>query len=265
MHRLLITGAAGGIGRIMRQKLASLATIVRLSDISDLGEAAPHEEIMPCDLADSQGMRDLVDGCDGILHLGGMAGEAPSSQIVGINITGCLNLYEAARAHGMPRILLASSQHAMGFYRQDEQLDATMPMRPDGLYGLSKCFSELTAQMYFDKFGQETAIVRIGSCFEAPRDRRMLATWLSYEDFAALVHRVFKVPRLGCTTVWGVSNNDARWWDNRTANFLGWQPKDNAADHRDRIEATQPMPDRTSRASIYQGGPFVEKPIVHDL
>ncbi|MCO6179500.1 NAD(P)-dependent oxidoreductase [Ciceribacter sp. RN22] len=261
MHRLLITGAAGGIGRIMRQRLAPLATIVRLSDICDLGEAAPNEELVSCDLGDDKGVHDLVKGCDAIVHLGGMSGEASFAKIMNANIAGCYNLYEAARANGMPRILLASSLHTVGFYRQDEYFDANVPLRPDGLYGVSKCFSEALARMYFDKFGQETAVVRIGSCFEHPRDHRMLASWLSYGDFASLAECVFKAPRLGCPVIWGVSNNDARWWDNSRANFLGWQPRDNAGLHRARIEETVPLPDPQSSSALYQGGPFTEHPI----
>jgi uronate dehydrogenase len=261
VHRLLITGAAGGVGRIMRQRLAPLATILRLSDISDMGEAAPNEELVACDLGDAKGVHDLVKDCDAIVHLGGISGEAPFSKILNGNIIGCYNLYEAARAHGQPRILYASSLHTVGFYRQDEYFDATIPPRPDGLYGVSKCFGESMARMYFDKFGQETAIVRIGSCFEHPRDHRMLASWLSYGDFASLADCVFSAPRLGCPIIWGVSNNDARWWDNSRVNFLGWQPKDNAGDHRARVEATVPRAAADSSSALYQGGPFTEKPI----
>lgn len=264
MHRLLITGAAGGVGRVMRQRLAPLADILRLSDIADLGEAAPNEELVPCDLGDTKSVHDLVKGCDAIVHLGGISGEAAFSKILHANIAGCYNLFEAARAHGHPRIMLASSLHTVGFYRQDEYLDSTVPLRPDGLYGLSKCFAEMMAQMYFDKFGQETAVVRMGSCFEHPRDHRMLASWLSYDDFASLAERAFNAPRLGCTLVWGVSNNDACWWDNSRANFLGWRPKDNAGDYRAQIEATIERPDPNSSSALYQGGPFTEKPIYQD-
>lgn len=265
VHRLLITGAAGGMGRVMRERLAPLADVLRLSDFGDLGAAGPNEELVRCDLGDRQAVSEMVAGCDGIVHLGGMSGEAPYSQILNANITGILNLFEAARAHNMPRILLASSQHVVGFYRQDERLDTTTPMRPDGLYGLSKCFAELTAQMYFDKFGQETAIVRVGSCFEAPRDHRMLATWLSYDDFVSLARCVFSIPRLGCPVIWGISNNDASWWDNHRAGFLGWKPKDNSGDYRAHVEATVARSAPDALDAVFQGAGFTAKPIEHDL
>ena len=66
-------------------------------------------------------------------------------------------------------------------------IGSDVPHRPDSIYGLSKAFSEDLARYYYDKFGIETVVIRIGSCFEAPRDRRMLATWMSYGDFIELV------------------------------------------------------------------------------
>jgi uronate dehydrogenase len=261
LKRLLITGAAGGLGRVMRDHLTGFAEVLRLSDIADLGVAAPHEELMPCDLADAAAVRRLVADCDGIVHLGGVSVEDRFSKILNANILGHYNLYEAARAHGKPRILFASSNHTVGFYRQDEYLEATSPLRPDGLYGVSKCFGEALARMYFDKFGQETALVRIGSCMEKPSNHRMLSTWLSYSDFTALIGCVFRVPRLGCPIIWAVSDNDSRWWDNSAAAYLGWRPRDNAERFRAELDATveRPAPDAT--LALFQGGQFVADPI----
>ncbi len=261
MKRLLVTGAAGGLGRAMRERLASMADIIRLSDIVDLGEAAAQEELVSCDLGDAEAVHRLVEGCDGILHLGGISVEDKFSKILNANLLGLYNLYEAARANGKPRILFASSNHTVGFYRQDQHLDTAAPMRPDGLYGVSKCFGEALAHMYFDKFQQETAIVRIGSCMEKPSNHRMLSTWMSYDDFASLIGCVFRAPMLGCPIIWGVSDNDSRWWDNSAASFLGWHPKDNAERFRAEVDATVDCPDPQSPIAVYQGGRFTQDPI----
>ncbi|HVK90059.1 MAG TPA: NAD(P)-dependent oxidoreductase [Mycoplana sp.] len=264
MKRLLITGAAGGLGRAMRPRLKGFADVLRLSDIADLGDAAPHEEIMPCDLGDAQAVHRLVEGCDGILHLGGISVEDKFSKILNANLLGLYNLYEAARAHGKPRILFASSNHTVGFYRQDEQVDASAPMRPDGLYGVSKCFGEALARMYFEKFGQETALVRIGSCLEKPTNHRMLSTWMSYDDFVSLIGCVFRAPMLGCPIIWGISDNDSRWWDNSHAAYLGWRPRDNAERFRAELEAKLERPEPSSPLALYQGGMFTQDPIHPD-
>lgn len=264
VKRLLVTGAAGGLGRAMRARLAPMAEILRLSDIVELGDAAANEELVVCDLGDAAAVNSLVEGCDAILHLGGISVEDKFSKILNANLLGLYNLYEAARAHGQPRILFASSNHTVGFHRQDQHLDTSSPMRPDGLYGVSKCFGEALARMYFDKFGQETALVRIGSCMEKPSNHRMLSTWMSYDDFVSLINCVFRAPMLGCPIIWGVSDNDSRWWDNSAAAYLGWHPKDNAERFRAELEANVPRPDPRSPLAVYQGGMFTQDPIFEE-
>lgn len=264
MKRLLITGAAGGLGRVARRRLAHLADTLRLSDIADLGAPGPNEEIVQCDLADAQAVMGLAEGCDGILHLGGISLEQSFAKILDANIIGLRNLYEAARVHGQPRIFYASSNHVTGFYRQDELVDLRSAPRPDGLYGVSKCFGEALARFYYDKLGQETAIVRVGSCFEKPTDYRMLATWLSYDDFVRLVECVFAVPRLGCPVVWGVSNNARAWWSNEAVRYLGWHPQDSADSYEAEIRAAGRWPDPSHPLATFQGGNNTADPLHTD-
>ena len=203
MNRLLITGAGGGLGRMLRGRLTHLAKVIRLSDIAALGPAAAHEEIMTCALEDEAGMAELVAGCDGVIHLGGVSVERSFDLIEKANLRGVYNLYEAARAAGCPRILFASSNHTIGYYPPGRPPDAVRPVRPDGLYGVSKVFGEALASLYHSKFGQETALVRIGTCAERPKDWRQLSTWLSHDDFVSLIEAVFRAPRLGCPGVLG--------------------------------------------------------------
>lgn len=256
MKRLLITGAAGGLGSEMRKRLAHMADILRLSDFADMGAAAASEEIVQCDLGDKAAVEALVEGCDGIVHFGGKSVEGTWDVIRNANIEGVFNLYEAARKHGMPRIVFASSNHAIGFYRQDRKIDNTVYPRPDGLYGVSKVFGEAMASMYHDKFGQETAIVRIGSSFPAPMDHRMLSSWLSYADFVRLIERVFDVPKLGCPIIYGASNNSATWWDNSNVNWLGWRPQDDSEQFRADLDARMEKPAADAPQVVYQGGTF---------
>ena len=97
LKRLLVTGAAGGIGKAIRTKLAPLAEIVRLSDRAELGEAASHEEIVYCELTDKDSVDKMVAGCEGIVHLGGQSVEADWDTVRDSNIEGLYHLYEAAR------------------------------------------------------------------------------------------------------------------------------------------------------------------------
>lgn len=256
MKRLLITGAAGSLGSHMRTRLAHLADTIRLSDMGDMGEAGPNEEIVSCDLGDRKAVEDLVKDCDGIIHFGGQATEAPWSTVRNANIDGVYNLYEGCRIHGCNRVVFASSNHAVGFYKQDQVIDNSVYPKPDGLYGVSKVFGEMMASMYHEKFGIETASIRIGSCFPEPRNHRMLTTWLSFEDLALLIERIFDVPKLGCPVIYGASANDRAFWDNSKVAWLGWKPQDNAADHREKVEAQAEKPAADAPDVVYQGGMF---------
>lgn len=264
LERLLITGASGGLGRMVRGRLAHVAKSVRLSDITDPGSAGEKEEVVVCDLGDADAVNSIVAGCDGILHLGGISVEDKFSKIINANIQGVFNLYEAARKNASPRIIFASSNHAIGFHRQDEHLDASASLMPDGLYGVSKCFGEAMASLYYNKFDVQTAIVRIGSCFPEPVDHRMLSTWLSCDDFISLIECVFRAPRLGCPIIYGASNNDTIWWDNSAAAYLGWKPKDNSAVFREKLDGTVPLVDSGSVQAVYQGGKFTADPILEE-
>lgn len=261
MERLLITGAAGALGRMARARLKGLAATLRLSDIVDPGAAGPDEEVMVGDLAEEDFVLSLVEGCDGIVHFGGVSVEDHFDRICAANLIGVRNLYEAADKSGKPRILFASSNHVVGYHPQSAKLDAAAQMRPDGWYGISKGYGELVARMYWEKRGIETAILRIGSCLPEPRDRRQLSTWLSHDDFARFAERVFAAPRLGCPVVYGASANGASWWDNAASDFLGWVPQDDAETHRARIEAQTPRPAIDAPEAVFQGGVFTADPI----
>jgi uronate dehydrogenase len=257
LSRLLLTGAAGGLGQVLRQSLKPFARTLRVSDIAPLGAAQPGEELVPCDLADKAAVDALVNGCDAIVHLGGVSVERPFEEIVDANIKGVFHLYEGARRHGVRRVVFASSNHVVGFHRQGELLDADSPRRPDGYYGLSKSFGEDLSRFYFDRYGIETACVRIGSSFPEPKDRRMLVTWLSYRDLTELVRACLFAPTLGHTIVYGMSANRDRWWSNAKAAHLGFAAQDSSEPFRAKVEALPPL-DPADPAAQYQGGAFVK-------
>jgi uronate dehydrogenase len=147
-----------------------------------MGTAAAHEEIILCDLGDKIGTIALSEGIEAIVHLGGIATEHSFETVLDANIRGIFHLYEGARIHGVKRVIFASSNHAIGFHKQGDVIDAECLTRPDSYYGLSKAYGENMAQFYFDRYGIETVSIRIGSAFPEPHDARMLITWLSFSD-----------------------------------------------------------------------------------
>jgi uronate dehydrogenase len=258
-ERLLLTGAAGGLGRVLRPRLKRLCRVLRASDIAAMDPAGDGEEVVVAPLEDGAAVHALVAGVDAIVHLGGVSVEGPFEPILQANIVGVHNLYEAARKHGVRRVVFASSNHVTGFYRQDEVVRPSDPMRPDGHYGLSKAFGENVARFYFDRYGIESVCLRIGSSFPEPKDRRMLATWLSYDDLERLVVASLTAPVVGCSIVYGVSDNTTTWWDNTSASHLGFRPKDSSERFRDAAEARQPVLDPSDPATRFQGGAFVKQ------
>jgi uronate dehydrogenase len=258
VKRLLLTGAAGGLGKVLREPLKANCNVLRLSDHIDFGQAGSNEEIMQADLSDADAVDAMVQGVDAIIHLGGVSVEGPVGPIFRANILGLYHLYESARKHGVKRIIFASSNHVTGFYKQSETITADHAPRPDGMYGVSKAFGEDLSRMYFDRYGIETACIRIGSSFPEPRDRRMLASWLSYSDLHGLITACLNAPVIGHSIVFGVSNNSVTWYDNCRAKHIGFQPQDKSDIFRDAIYANTPAPDINDPVVIYQGGAFVK-------
>ncbi len=257
--RLLLTGAAGALGRQLRPRLKAHCTQLRLSDIGELGDAAAGEELQPARLEDADAVHALLAGVDAVVHLGGISTEQPWAPILQANIIGVYHLYEAARRQGVKRIVFASSNHVIGFYRQDEVIDARSPVRPDSLYGVSKAFGENLSRLYFDRYGIETVCLRIGSSFPEPADRRMLATWLSYADLDRLVVASLTAPVVGHTVVFGMSDNLGVWWDNRHAAHLGFRAQDSSEPFRAELQSRHPVVDVTDPVAQFQGGGYVRR------
>jgi uronate dehydrogenase len=255
--RILLTGAAGGLGKVLRERIKPWAEVVRLSDVAEMAPAGEGEEVVRCDLADKEAVLALLDGVDAVLHFGGISTEKPFEPIMQANILGVANLYEALHKAGTRRVIFASSNHAIGYHPVTTVLDADSPTRPDSYYGLSKVFGEQIARYYFDRFGIETVCVRIGSSFPEPANKRMMSTYLSYDDLTELLRCALFAPRVGHTIVYGVSDNDSVWWDNRLASHLGYKPKDSSSKFAHLFPDTSEYPAKDDVTTMYQGGKFL--------
>lgn len=254
---ILITGAAGNLGGVLRDALRDAARILRLSDVREMSPAREGEQIVTCDLSDFGAVRRLMAGVDLVLHFGGIPEEDRWDNILSANIVGAYNVWESARQAGVKRIVFASSNHATGMYPRTRRLDTDAPPRPDTFYGLSKAFGEQLARMYWDKHGLESVCLRIGSCFPEPRDERMLATWQSYADLTRLCLCCIEAPLVEFSVVYGVSANERSWWDNSKVDFLGYRPQDSAEVFAEKIAAERTAANPDDPAVRFQGGHFV--------
>ncbi len=253
---ILITGANGALGSVLRDSIRPYAETLSLNARQSLGEARENEKHFICDLADRDAVFEMLKGVDMVIHMGGAPRENTFQVILDSNIVGSYNIYEGARQAGVKRVIYASSVHAIGFYECVQTIDANVPQRPDSLYGVSKTFVENLSRYYFDKFGIESVCLRIGSCFPKPVDRRMLATWLSYDDFSRMCIQSIMTPSVGHMIVYGNSKNSANFWDNTQAAYLGYHPKDSADAYRAEVYANTPVGDPRNPAVRFQGGQF---------
>jgi uronate dehydrogenase len=258
-RRLLLTGAAGNLGRELRPRLKAYCDVLRLSHRKDFGAAGAGEEIVLAELSDKAQVLALLKDVDAVVHMGGVSTEQPWEAILSGNIVGMVNLYESARKNKVRRIVFASSNHVTGFYRQDQVITPRDPVRPDGFYGLSKAFGENLAQLYWDRHGVETVSLRIGSSFTEPKDRRMLATWMSFDDTERLVMAALTAPIVGHSVIYGMSDNRTTWWDNTSARHIGYRPQDSSERFRAAVEARQQTIDRSDPVATHQGGAFVKQ------
>ena len=255
---ILITGAAGRLGSELRRGLAPLARKLRLADVDKIKDPKSNEEVLPFDLSDMDAVMKACEGVDAIVHFGGAPHERPWQEVLDSNIRGSYHIYEGARKHGVGRVIYASSVHAIGYHELENHIDTAAPHRPDSLYGLSKCFVEDLGRLYWDKFGIESVMVRIFSSFPEPADRRMLWSWLSFDDCVRLVTAALTAPRVGFTVTVGISDNAVKPVDNRLAGHLGFHPKDNTERFRETLEARTDKPDPNAPAVRCLGGWFVD-------
>lgn len=239
-RRVLITGAAGGVGTILTQRLKDEYDITG-HDLVARPEADP--VVLGADLADHDAVRALMDGIDTVVHLAGAASpESSWDAVLDANIIGTRNVLEAARDAAVRRVVFASSNHAMGMYDRHEQWPVypdTLP-RPDSFYGVSKVFGETLGRYYHDEYGLSFIALRIGWVSGDPTvsDVDVLhAMWLSERDTAQVVRCAIEAD-VDFGVYYAISDNPNRRWSmTNTVLELGYRPQDSWSDRAPGDEA----------------------------
>ena len=262
-HRILITGATGIVGTLMRPRLRRQGRVLRLLDRTPPPPAEPGEavEVRTGSVTDPDAMRSACEGVDAVIHLGGHSRETSWQEALEVNVDGTRTVLEAVRESGVPRVILASSNHAVGFRTNAERgadgIPADSAARPDTYYGVSKAAVEALGSLYHSRFGIDVVCIRIGSCFERPPGIRGLSTWLSPDDGARLFEACLSHPAPGYRVIWGVSDNTRRVYSLAEAEALGYHSQDDAEKFADEYSAGPPGVDDQD----YVGGPFVTAPL----
>ena len=239
---VLITGAAGTIGSMLRRSLARPGRHLRLLDVVAQDPLEPGEdaELVVGSFLDAAVMADTCRDVAVVLHFGGLStNDFEWDEYLDVNINGTYVVLEAARAAGVPRVIYASSNHAVGYQPIDHESlvpDYLFP-RPDSLYGVSKAASESLGSLYHDRYGLDIVCLRIGSYRERPTRLRELWSWLSPGDCVRLVEAAMTTPPPGFRVVWGVSANRRSVVTLAEAHAIGYYPLDDAEVFADEITA----------------------------
>jgi uronate dehydrogenase len=261
--RVLITGAAGAIGTAVRDGLRANWRHLRLTDIRPVQNLTGNEEAIVADIADRSAIEAMMRDVRAVVHLAGVLGNYDLEALFRVNARGVFDVFEAARLAGVERIVFASSNHAFGCYPITVSVSPELPPRPDSLYGVFKVLGETMLRNYHDRHGISSVSLRIGTYRSLPIDQRSLATWLSPTDVAQLVDLSLRHPDPGCMVVNGYSNNTRLKIHDPNWAVLGYQPRDNAEDHREMLRGQGvdvDAPDRDEWEWPEHGGSHAQVP-----
>jgi uronate dehydrogenase len=258
---ILLTGGSGRIGRCLRYALRDEYRL-RLFNRSAIPDLGANETLIQGDTADARAVEEAARGADVLVDMAGVSDVQPfRERLLPTNILGTYNVFEAARLGGVPRVVYASTHHVIGYYRPEERVDETVPLRPDSMYAVTKCFAEAVGRLYADKAGLEVVCLRIGLFGPRPTEERHLAVWISPGDMARLVRASVEAPGIRFEIAYGISKNTRRWWDlSRARDVLGYDPQDDAEGYA--AELLREPPSAWQGRIGRQGGPKLDLPFM---
>jgi uronate dehydrogenase len=234
---VLITGAAGRMGKVLSQGLAEAGVPLRLTDLQPPEGTTPGSEFLAADIADPAAVAALCDGISAVVHLAGHPNSRDWDVVERLNMTGTRIVLEAAAKAGAERLIYASSIHAVGLLPADAALDDDPHLRPDSPYGLSKAYGELLLEYLSAEHGVAGFALRICSFRPAPSTARELTTWISPADTVRLVLACLTTEAKGFQRLWGVSANRRARVDRAAWARVGYAPQDEAEDHLEALTA----------------------------
>ncbi len=251
MLRVLLTGSAGSIGSVLSPALVALDHDVVGVDLPGRGAHVALDCTDP--LAVDAVVADVRP--DAVIHLAGNPSETSLPDALHSHAVSTAALLEAMVRHGVPRMVYASSNHAVGLAPRTELLGADVHGRPDSFYGVGKVAAEALLRLYVDRHGIDAISTRIGSFLERPTTRRQLSTWLSHGDAVRMFHAALTAPDPGYAVLYGISANTRAWWDLAPGRALGYEPRDDAEQYAADVETSaETETDRAEGANV--GGPL---------
>jgi uronate dehydrogenase len=256
--KILVTGAAGSLGRVVATGLADRGHDVVGLDLVPAPDGwtdAWHTS----DCTDPDAVEAVVaqHRPDAVVHLAGIPDERGLRESLESHTLTTAALLDAMVTHDVRRLVYASSNHAVGRTPREELPDGVLTAdvrpRPDTFYGVAKVAAEAVMSLYADRYGLDLVSCRIGSFLEQPESVRGLSTWLSEDDGVRMVEAALTAPAPGYAVLYGVSDNTRGWWDLAPGRALGYEPLDDA----EAYAGTVPARDQDDAEAAHVGGPFV--------
>ncbi|MCS1351490.1 NAD(P)-dependent oxidoreductase [Mechercharimyces sp. CAU 1602] len=236
MRKILVTGAAGKIGRDVVSVLGRMEEYqLRLADINypGLEPFRGTHEVIELDVADMKGCQAVCEGVDVVIHLAGDPspdGDFYSSLLDG-HIKGTYNILRSAKDNRVSRVIVASSAQTIENYPLDHQIQHQSPVRPKNMYGVSKCFVEAVASYFGYSEGLQTIALRIGAyddldAQEGKLSARDMSAYLSPADFADLLLKTITAEQLPpFCTLHAISDNRFKRLNlDETKKLVGYEP-----------------------------------------
>jgi len=160
--KIAITGLSGFLGHYAAKRLferdVHIQALVRsTSDTSHLNGYDEKITFVEGDLADRETLNKFVQGADVVIHMAyerNGAGFRDSAnkdirRLLDVNISGSLELLDAARQHGVKQFIFTSSCAVYGYIYPDIKLDEQHPLLPNSNYGAYKAAVEAFCHSYF--------------------------------------------------------------------------------------------------------------------
>lgn len=251
--RILLTGAAGSLGRVLTLGLCELGhEVVGLDLVPEPAGFTGNWHTADC--SDPAAVLAVFDEehVDAVVHMAGRPDEVDLPTELTSHVLTTAALLDAMVTHRVTRIVYASSNHAVGRTPRRELLSDDSLPRADSFYGVAKVAGEALLQLYVDRYSIDAVSCRIGSFLPEPTTIRNLATWLSSDDAVRMVDAALTAPAPGYAVIYGISNNTDAWWDLEPGRRLGFEPQDDAAAYADGIESR----DEDEFEVAFVGGPY---------